>query len=171
MLVTGNTLTPPQPPDCTLYQTTRELPAADTAASVTLHFCCTAPVAHAAATRPSPSSAFSITTVQNARGPKDSSTAGCWYNPDFVGPETLSVCTGLHRGAQWVAHPHRTPLPAVKQSTPCLKSPIIIIQKYHKLLQYFLLMSWLYHAPLLYATAGALRAGQQRGSERQITAG
>lgn len=95
------------------------------AASVTRHFCCAAPVAQAAATRPSPSPAFSTTTVQNAGGPKDSSTAGCWYNPDFVGPETPPLCTGLRRGAQWVAHPRRAPLLAFKLSTPCLKSAII----------------------------------------------
>lgn len=108
---------------CTRWcQNYKELNAA---ASVTRHFCCAAPVAQAAATRPSPSPAFSITTIQNAGGPKDSSTAGCRYNPDFVGPETPSLCTGLRLGAQRVAHPRRAPLLAFKLSTPCPKSAII----------------------------------------------
>lgn len=41
----------------------------------------------------------------------DHNTA-CWSNPKSTGAGTLSVCTGLCRGAQWVAHPCRTPLPS-----------------------------------------------------------
>lgn len=101
----------------------------------------------AAATHLSSCPAFSIMRVQD--GPKASSTSGCRCDLYFVGPETLSVCAGLHRGAQWAANPHRTPLPAFKLSTPRLKPATTVIWKYHKLLYFWCHSCFLPHSCML----------------------
>lgn len=164
--VTGNTLPPPQHPHCTRSQTIPKLLGTDTAAPVTLHFCCTARL-HMLL----PGIRLLPWHFKTHRQSKAQQQHRVPVQPQLHRTRDMScVRWSVPRGTVG-GPPALHPASGFKRSTTCLKSPIIIIEKYHKPLQDLCSTSWLNHVPLPYALAGALHAGQQRGVKRQIASG